>query len=105
MIQQLDVLELSRWMEEKKPFQLLDVRFADEKIIADLGGALIPLPELEQRWREIEKSDGPLVVYCHHGVRSLHACSFLKAAGIEALNLRGGIDQWSLQVDPEVPRY
>lgn len=105
MIEQLDVRELSHWIEDKKPFRLLDVRFSDEKIMADIGGPLIPLPELEQRWQEIPHGEGPLVVYCHHGVRSLHACHFLKAHGIQALNLRGGIDQWSLQVDPKVPRY
>ena len=105
MIEQLDVQELSHWIEAKKTFRLLDVRFSNEKILADIGGMLIPLPELEQRWQEIPEGEGPLIVYCHHGVRSLHACHFLKAQGIEALNLRGGIDQWSLQVDPKVPRY
>ena len=105
MIQQLSVEELKRWQDEGKPFRLLDVRFAEEKVAADLGGPLIPLPELEQRWREIQSGEGPLVVYCHHGVRSLHACGFLRVVGVEAMNLRGGIDAWSIQIDPDIPRY
>lgn len=105
MIEQLSVAELSRWQEEGKPFRLLDVRFAVEKVAADLGGPLIPLPELEERWKEIPEGDGPLVVYCHHGVRSLHACHFLQAVGVQAMNLRGGIDAWSIEIDPAVARY
>lgn len=105
MIPQLTVEELKRWQDEGKAFRLLDVRFAEEKAAADLGGMLLPLPELEQRWREIPEGEGPLVVYCHHGVRSLHACHFLKVVGVEAMNLRGGIDAWSIQIDPETPRY
>lgn len=105
MIPQLSVQELHQWLSEGKPVRLLDVRFAEEKAAADLGGELIPLPELEQRWREISSDPGPLVVYCHHGVRSMHACGFLRAVGVEAINLRGGIDAWSQLVDPNVPRY
>jgi rhodanese-related sulfurtransferase len=105
VIPQLTVEELARWQEEGKPFRLLDVRWPEEKLLADLGGPQIPVQELEQRWREIPEGEGPLVVYCHHGVRSFHACSFLKIVGIEALNLQGGIDAWSLRVDPHVARY
>lgn len=105
MIPQLDVQELARWQDEGRPFRLLDVRSLEEKALADLGGLLIPLPELEQRWREIASGDGPLVVYCHHGVRSLHACGFLQAVGVDVMNLRGGIDAWSVAIDPDVPRY
>uniref|UniRef100_UPI00359FA028 rhodanese-like domain-containing protein n=1 Tax=Neisseria dentiae TaxID=194197 RepID=UPI00359FA028 len=50
--------------------------------------------------------EGPIVVYCHHGVRSLHTAMYLADAGFDELyNLQGGIDAWSLQVDPAVPRY
>ncbi len=104
-MRRLDPVEVARWRAEGKPFRLLDVRFEEERALCDLGGTLIPLPELERRWREIPGGEGPLVVYCHHGVRSLHACRFLEAMGVEADNLEGGIDAWSLSVDPSVPRY
>jgi rhodanese-related sulfurtransferase len=102
---QLPAEELAGWGEEGRAFFLLDVRHPEEKILADMGGELIPLQELEQRWREIP-TDLPIVVYCHHGVRSLRACAFLEAQGLRDLhNLRGGIDAWSMLVDPAVPRY
>jgi rhodanese-related sulfurtransferase len=46
-----------------------------------------------------------VVVYCHHGVRSLSGAAILRRAGIDAASLSGGIDAWSLTVDPAVPRY
>jgi rhodanese-related sulfurtransferase len=49
--------------------------------------------------------DADIVVYCHHGVRSAHAVAFLRAAGIAARNMTGGIDRWSVEVDPSVRRY
>lgn len=102
---QLDVKELLSWQQEERNFFLLDVRRPEEKILSDMGGALIPLQELERRWQEIP-TGLPIVVYCHHGVRSLHAGAFLKQMGLKNLfNLRGGIDAWSIQIDPGVPRY
>ena len=66
----------------------------------------MPLPELPARLDEIEAPAGTLVVaYCHHGMRSLSAAVLLQQAGIPAVALRGGIDAWSLEVDPRVPRY
>ena len=81
------------------------MRFENEKLIADIGGDLIPLPELERRWREIPTDEGLVVVYCHHGVRSLHAAHFLLSKGLEAVSLAGGIDAWSRQIDPKIPVY
>ena len=49
--------------------------------------------------------DGNIVVYCHHGIRSAHAVEMLRAAGVPARNLSGGIDRWSAEVDPSVRRY
>jgi rhodanese-related sulfurtransferase len=96
---------ISKWVKEKKPFNWLDVRRDDEREISSLGGIHIPLHELEARYSEIPKDKLPLIVYCHHGVRSLHATQFLKYHGFDALSLRGGIDLWSLEIDPSVPRY
>ena len=88
--------------------RLLDVRETFEhEFVALPGSRLIPLGELEDRldeladWREQE-----IVVYCHHGVRSAHAVGLLLAAGFpQARNLSGGIDRWSLEADPTLPRY
>ena len=86
---------------------LLDVRFPHEHAYVALpGSVLIPLPELEERADELAAFEGrSVVVYCHHGVRSLDGAAFLRARGLDAVSLRGGIDLYSLQADPRLPRY
>lgn len=91
---------------EQRPV-LLDVRFPEEhEYVALPGSVLIPLPELEERAPELEGFRGrPVVVYCHHGVRSLDGAAYLRALGLEAVSLRGGIDLYARAVDPRLPRY
>ena len=91
---------------------LLDVRTADEHRRAHIKGAmLIPLHELERRVDEVQEAledqpQRPVIVYCHHGMRSRRATSFLKAKGIDqARSMAGGIDLWSIDIDHTVPRY
>ena len=86
---------------------LLDVRFPHEHAYVALpGSVLIPLPELEERADELEAFEGrSVVVYCHHGVRSLDGAAFLRARGLDAVSLRGGIDRFSVEADPRLPRY
>ena len=63
------------------------------------------MAELHRRLEEIDR-DRPLVVYCHHGIRSLHAALALRSRGYtQARSLRGGIDRWSAEIDPAMPRY
>lgn len=102
---EIDAQKISKWIKDNKDFNFLDVRFPEERETASLGGFFIPLPELEARFEELPRDKKPLIVYCHHGVRSLHATQFLKYHGFDALSLRGGIDLWSREIDPEVPRY
>lgn len=102
---EIDNKKISKWIAEKKEFHLLDVRRDDEREICSLGGFHIPLHELETRFNELPHDKLPLIVYCHHGVRSLYATQFLKFHGHDALSLRGGIDAWSIEIDPSVPRY
>lgn len=86
---------------------LLDVRFPEEHAhVALPHSVLIPLPELDERAEELEAFRGrPIVVYCHHGVRSLDGTAYLRAHGLDAMSLRGGIDLYSRTVDPSLPRY
>lgn len=89
-------------------FLLLDVREADERETARIEGASwIPLGELALRAEELaEWRDRPVVVHCHHGVRSAKGCAVLRERGFSRVsNLAGGIEAWSLTVDPAVARY
>jgi rhodanese-related sulfurtransferase len=98
--------ELSARLASGDAIQLLDVREPHEHAYASISGArLIPLRTLPSRMTELDRS-AELVVYCHHGVRSAHAVEFLRHGGFDrARNLAGGIDRWSTDVDPAVPRY
>jgi rhodanese-related sulfurtransferase len=86
---------------------LLDVRTPEEHALVALpGSVLIPLQEFGQRLAELDALKGNQVVaYCHSGGRSLHAAAFLGTRGIEATSLAGGIDRYSVEVDPSLPRY
>lgn len=97
--------KVAGWIKDKKNFHFLDVRSEAERQLASLGGLHIPLNELEGRFEELPRDKKPIIVYCHHGVRSLYATQFLKYHGFDALSLAGGIDLWSVEIDPRVPRY
>ena len=91
--------------QDPKPI-LLDVREPHEYEIVHLeGSTLIPLSELHLRANELDTAD-TIVTYCHHGQRSLQAIKTLEYFGFKKLkHLRGGIDAWACEVDPEMPRY
>ncbi|MGD1901709.1 MAG: rhodanese-like domain-containing protein [Geitlerinemataceae cyanobacterium] len=87
---------------------LLDVRNPDEFAIGHIEGAqLIPVSELREKLDAVrdELGDRRLVVYCKLGVRGARAVQIFDDAGIAATNLQGGIDTWSREVDPSIPRY
>lgn len=98
--------ELQRRLDADEAIQLLDVREVWEHEVARLEGAtLIPLGELPERAGELDPGK-PLVVYCHHGMRSYQAVVWLREQGFPlAQNLAGGIDRWSQVIDPMVVRY
>jgi len=98
--------ELQREWRANPDLVLLDVREPHEYEIARIDGArLIPLSELPGRLRELD-GRAEIVTHCHHGMRSLQALALLKGAGFANVrSLQGGIDAWSVAVDPEVPRY
>lgn len=100
--------ELALQIENGHPIRLLDVRQPWENELARLpDSTLLPLNELPARAGEIANEPGTLlVVYCHHGVRSLSAAAYLRRLGhVNVTSLAGGIDAWSCEVDPTVPRY
>jgi adenylyltransferase/sulfurtransferase len=108
MVQQISVQDLANKLTAGEPVYLIDVRQPWEHESAALpGSVLIPLNELATRTDEIQPPQGALVVaYCHHGIRSLSAAAFLEQAGVKPVaSLAGGIDAWSLHVDPRLPRY
>jgi rhodanese-related sulfurtransferase len=102
---EIDNKKVAKWISDNKSFHFLDVRREDERALVNIGGLHIPLHELEKRFEELPHDKLPIIVYCHHGVRSLHATQFLKFHGYDALSLRGGIDAWSEEIDPNVIRY
>jgi len=108
MIQQIDVRTLADRLAKGDPLCLVDVRQQWEHDTAALPGSLlIPLDQLSRRAAEIQPaSDALVVVYCHHGIRSLSGAALLQHLGFgNVASLAGGIDAWSLHVDPKVPRY
>lgn len=98
--------ELKRWTEAGKTFDLIDVREPFEYEIARINGSkLIPLGEITERLDELER-ERPIVVHCHSGMRSAQAVRLLQQRGFtKVYNLEGGIDAWSDQIDPDIPRY
>lgn len=104
----MNVDELFERMQAGNTPQMLDVRTVEEREIACLEPShFVPLHELSHRVDELLPLRNQMfVVYCHHGVRSAHAVAWLHHMGYEhAVNLEGGIDAWSIFVDPNVPRY
>ena len=85
---------------------LLDVREPWEVERAAVKGAVcIPMGEIPNRVKDLDAQQ-PIVVMCHSGVRSLQVAQYLADMGFEQVfNLAGGIDAWSREVDPAVPRY
>jgi rhodanese-related sulfurtransferase len=108
VIPQISVRQLADKLAAGEAVYLLDVRQPEEHAIAALPhSTLVPLGELHNRTGEVEPPTGALVVvYCHHGIRSLSGAFLLQEAGIGPVaSLAGGIDAWSREVDPAVPRY
>lgn len=103
---EISVAELRRRHDAGERLVLLDVREPDEIETASIPWATtIPMGQIPARMDELPR-DEPLVVMCHHGGRSERVAQFLEANGYaDAINLAGGIDAWSVSVDPAVPRY
>jgi sulfur-carrier protein adenylyltransferase/sulfurtransferase len=102
----ISVRDLKRKIDAREPFRLLDVREIFEHEIARIDGAkLIPLREIGARAEELPREE-QIIVHCHSGKRSAQAVRLLRERGFRHVyNLEGGIDAWSSEIDPAVPRY
>jgi rhodanese-related sulfurtransferase len=101
--------EVHRRLQSGEKLALVDVREPNEFQLARIGDAeLIPMRTVPA---EVSRLDAladatPLIVFCHHGVRSLNVVHWLREQGVDACqSMSGGIDRWSLEIDPGVPRY
>ena len=85
---------------------LLDVREGFEREICHIpGSSHIPLGQLPAQADALPR-DTEIIVYCHHGARSLRAAKFLRERGFDkAVSMAGGIDQWAREIDPSMTRY
>jgi len=102
-------LEVKRRLDEGEKLKLIDVREAFEHQLTRIEGAeLIPMNTVPQRVQEIDAQaeSATLVIFCHHGMRSLNVADWLRRQGVEnCQSMSGGIERWSLEIDPKVPRY
>lgn len=100
--------EVEAMRERGVDFVLLDCRLPREHAAASIDGSvLLPMQELPARLADLEPhKEAKVVVHCHHGMRSLRVTQFLREQGFrDVTSMAGGIDLWSVAVDPKVPRY
>lgn len=103
---EITVMQAKELREKNPSIQFLDVREPEEVEIGHIKETLhIPLNLIPHNLENIPKED-TLIVYCHHGMRSLKAVEYLKAIGFDnVLNLTGGIHEWSTKIDSSIPTY
>jgi rhodanese-related sulfurtransferase len=101
--------DVKRQLDAGVRLHLIDVRQPEEYRIARIEGSeLIPMDQIPGALEQLEAKgdEAPLIVICHHGVRSANVVNYLRGQGISSSqSLSGGIERWSLEVDPSVPRY
>ncbi|MCP1673167.1 rhodanese-related sulfurtransferase [Natronocella acetinitrilica] len=101
-----DATQLRSRLDRDESLFLLDVREDWEFNLGHIPGSVhIPMGQITGRTDDIPQ-DRPIVCICHHGMRSEQVAHYLLQQGWETVeNLQGGVDAWSLEVDPSVPRY
>lgn len=102
----ITVATLHAWRESGEAVTILDVREPWETEICVIAGSLlIPMGQLPERLSEVP-DDRPVVVVCHHGVRSTHAAVWMRRQGrSQVINLAGGIDAWARHIEPQMEMY
>jgi rhodanese-related sulfurtransferase len=98
--------EAKRRLDGGEKLLLVDVREPWEFEICRIDGAkLIPMGSIPANLQALD-TDEDVICYCHHGMRSFDVAVWLRAQGVEsAKSLAGGIERWSTEIDPQVPRY
>ena len=98
--------DVKRRIDAGEKLRFIDVREAFEVRQASIAGAeVIPMRTVPNALATLEDEEKPVIVFCHHGMRSLQVVGWLKEHGVDSLSMAGGIDRWSLEIDPKVPRY
>lgn len=106
MVTDLSPQQLAERLRGENPPLLIDVREEREYEVARIEGASLKPLSQAQIWIEELDKEREIAFYCHSGSRSLSVAHYLSAHGFKnIINLRGGIDAWSREVDPTVPRY
>ena len=101
----ISVRELKEWKDSGEAFFLFDVRTMEERQIACLQDSIFLDESAVETIKNLDQ-DTRLIFYCHSGVRSQEAAKYFFEKGYtQSFNLVGGIDAWSIYVDPEIPRY
>lgn len=91
---------------DKESYLLIDVREQWEKDVADIGGVLVPFRSLPTIEEKHELKSQRLILFCHHGIRSLYAAEYLRSKSFTlAQSMKGGIDYWSRNIDHKIPTY
>ena len=104
-VQQIVAADVKAMMDRGDTFELIDVRTEQERAVANIKGSELLDDAVHDRLLTLDR-DTTMVFQCHHGMRSQAAAEYFQRAGFRRLyNLQGGIEAWSLQVDPSVPRY
>ncbi len=108
MTPEITALETKALLDSGAPIRLVDCREEHEHALCHLEGAqLIPLSIFSNVAQELlTNKEESIIVYCHGGVRSARVTDYLLQLGYrDVRSMQGGIDAWSLEVDPSVPRY
>jgi adenylyltransferase/sulfurtransferase len=103
---QIEPKELKMKLDQGAKLVVVDVREPWEHQICNIAGAkLVPLNTLPASLAELAQAE-EVVVYCHHGIRSLNAAAWLRSQGVEgARSLTGGIERWATEIDPRLAKY
>ena len=103
---EIQVEDLKAWLGDGREVTVIDVREPHEAEICKIDAArLIPMNEVPDRLDDLDRN-ALIVAHCHHGARSARVVQYLRQQGFDkATNLAGGINAWSLRIDPAVPRY
>ncbi|MGB7729629.1 MAG: rhodanese-like domain-containing protein [Candidatus Acidiferrum sp.] len=98
--------DVKQRLDHGEKMMLIDVREPHEYAICHIEGAvLIPMGTIPANLQKLD-TDEDVICFCHHGMRSMDVANWLRAQGVKsAKSMAGGIDRWSLEIDPKVPRY